>query len=410
MVELPSTDARHPGIVVVWIQHPLGFLERACAEAESFKELMLETVRKHGTLSIILYSDEVTPGNVLSNRNKRKFHALYWSIKEFGWPLLSNELLWFTVTSLRSSLVNQISGGVSNLARVALKAFFGYPSRADLRHGVHLNIGGERVLVSGSLSILVQDERAHKFMTHCKGAGGIKPCCLCQNVVLPTSTLLPDATGYCISAKCHDVSKYHLHTNESLRGIQKKLRHEATAGTKSELERLEILLGFKYERDGLLQDDELDVSMVDIFAWDWMHCYLVGGAFEREVDLYVQKTSDYHLGYAVLDAYVRRWEWPKGYAHARECFTDGRFSGTASEQISLAPIIAKFASDIVIGRQNVCIPESESMIAVCDVIGMLSIANSGHLKASDLGAGIIKHLHLREAAYGLLAWKPKDHW
>ncbi|CAK0862231.1 unnamed protein product [Prorocentrum cordatum] len=204
--ELPSADPAHPDNVAVWIQHPLGFSERASAEAESFKELILETVRRHGTLPIIFYSDEVTPGNVLSNRNKRKFHAPYWSIK---------------------------------------------------------------------------------------------------------------------------------------------------------------------------------------------------------VDLYLQKTSVYHLNYAALDEYVRRWEWPRGYAHARECFADGKFSGTASEHTSLAPIIAKFARDIVIGRQNACIPKSGSMLAACGVIGMLSIANSGHLKASNLGTGITKHFQLRETAYGLQVWKPK---
>ena len=39
----------------------------------------------------ILYLDEVVPGNPLAHRNARKTWAVYWSIKEFGAAVLSDE-------------------------------------------------------------------------------------------------------------------------------------------------------------------------------------------------------------------------------------------------------------------------------------------------------------------------------
>ena len=165
----------------LWLQHPMGLIEVASRISPQFKSNMLEALRRNnGKLSILFYSDEITPGNVIASRNERKAHGIYWSVLEFGWPLLSSELAWFTIGAIRSSVVDNISGGISYVMRMALKKFFGAPDGADLRNGVHIKIGGELHLVHGSLGILIHDERAHKFSLHAKGASGKKPCTLCK--------------------------------------------------------------------------------------------------------------------------------------------------------------------------------------------------------------------------------------
>jgi len=219
--------------------------------------------------------------------------------------------------------------------------------------------------------------------------------------------MLPDTTGYCISAKCYDVSKYDLHSSGSISGIQARLKKVAEEDP-GDLSRIEILHGFKYEPEGLLQDPWLDIDFMQVFAWDFMHCYLVGGGYEREVGFFCEALSPHDLGLAKLDQYVKRWVWPQGYAHAKDCFSTKKFTGTASEQISLSQVISKYARDVVIAK-GVCVEMAHSMIAVCDVVGLLSIANSGLVSSKDLGVAIIHHLSLREAAYGDV-WKPKDHW
>eukprot|EP00959_Pyramimonas_sp_CCMP1952_P225738 4720370-Pyramimonas_sp.AAC.1 len=163
----------------------------------------------------------------------------------------------------------------------ALKYFFNRPNGPDLRNGVRLLIDGQTYLLHGKVGSMIQDERAHKFILSCKGATGIKPCCLCQNVVKPSSNLLPDPTGYCIPSTCMDSSRFHLHTHESIRSIQRRLKYIAE-NEPARLDGLEILLGFSFNAASILQDEDLDLRLPEVVAWDWMHCYMVGGTFERE--------------------------------------------------------------------------------------------------------------------------------
>eukprot|EP00959_Pyramimonas_sp_CCMP1952_P365217 7648185-Pyramimonas_sp.AAC.1 len=129
---------------------------------------------------------------------------------------------------------------------------------------------------------MIQDERARKYVCQVKGATGIKPCMLCKNVVCPRSDLLPDPTGWLVPAHCVDTSRFDLYTNEEIHGMQRRLRDAAARGEMSELKRLEILYGWCYQEDGILQDPHLQLPLADALAWDWMHCYMVGGLFERE--------------------------------------------------------------------------------------------------------------------------------
>eukprot|EP00959_Pyramimonas_sp_CCMP1952_P396948 8317272-Pyramimonas_sp.AAC.1 len=72
--------------------------------------------------------------------------------------------------------------------------FYGGPLGPDIRKGVTITLGGPPVLIHGDPGSLFEDERAHTYMTMCKGASGIKPCVLCRNVVRVQSNLLPDPT------------------------------------------------------------------------------------------------------------------------------------------------------------------------------------------------------------------------
>eukprot|EP00959_Pyramimonas_sp_CCMP1952_P345359 7232360-Pyramimonas_sp.AAC.1 len=70
------------------------------------------------------------------------------------------------------------------LLRLVMKVFFGAPRQSDLRAGVELNLHGEAMprILRGSLAIIIQGERAFKYIVEVMGATGIKLCALCQNV------------------------------------------------------------------------------------------------------------------------------------------------------------------------------------------------------------------------------------
>ena len=92
--------------------------------SDHFQDLFMKTIgRSNGVISIIFFGDEATPGQAMAKVNKRKSLGLYWSIAEFGFPLLSNDKLWFTVAAVESHTIKKISGGTSCLYKVCLKLF-----------------------------------------------------------------------------------------------------------------------------------------------------------------------------------------------------------------------------------------------------------------------------------------------
>ena len=93
-IKLPRKDGGPP--ITVEVQNPFAMLYHSCSVSRSLSGLMRRCIEKRApTLSspwsIILYTDEVTPGNQLGYKNPRKFWAVYWSVLEWGPQVLSDE-------------------------------------------------------------------------------------------------------------------------------------------------------------------------------------------------------------------------------------------------------------------------------------------------------------------------------
>jgi len=91
VVEFPGTPP-----VRREIQNPFAILYHACKSSASWSRLVqgLAAARPPSPTSpwhIVLYTDEVLPGNELAYKNARKLWAVYWSILEFGNATLADE-------------------------------------------------------------------------------------------------------------------------------------------------------------------------------------------------------------------------------------------------------------------------------------------------------------------------------
>ena len=82
----------------MWVQHPLAMLATVASEFPEIAALMADISK----LDIVLYSDEITPGQQIKG-NDRKCQTIYWSLINFGPELLCFESMWFTVAALRAS-------------------------------------------------------------------------------------------------------------------------------------------------------------------------------------------------------------------------------------------------------------------------------------------------------------------
>ena len=93
-IELPRKNGGPP--INVEVQNPFAMLYHSCSVSRSLSGLIKRCIEKRpSTLSspwsIILYTDEVTPGNQLGYKNQCKFWAIYWSVLEWGPQVLSDE-------------------------------------------------------------------------------------------------------------------------------------------------------------------------------------------------------------------------------------------------------------------------------------------------------------------------------
>ena len=82
--------------IEVEIQNPFAMLHHSCSTSRPLTALIRRCAEKYPPslarpCNIVLYVDEVTPGNQLAYKNSRKFWAIYWSVLEWGPSILCDE-------------------------------------------------------------------------------------------------------------------------------------------------------------------------------------------------------------------------------------------------------------------------------------------------------------------------------
>ena len=78
------------------IQHPAAMLHYICSHSKCFSDLISRTFEKNPSSPsspwrLVLYTDEILPGNQLAYKTARKLWGVYWSILELGIAALSDE-------------------------------------------------------------------------------------------------------------------------------------------------------------------------------------------------------------------------------------------------------------------------------------------------------------------------------
>ncbi len=417
---LPSASGN--GTVSISFAHPLALLQKGmlkCSDFRNFVRRVLETCNFN--VSIMLYSDEVTPGQVLQGDQTRKTECIYWSIKEFGYPALSHEAAWLTVATICTDLVATVEGGMNAIFKEVLRLFFGTASGEggtsfDLRQGVvvQLSLDAEPIMLFGRMGTIVQDLLAHKNVLSIRGHNAVKLCSLCMNVVKHNAVCLQDdATGFLVPTTCLDVRRYKLHTDESVKGILRRLE-DININNPARLAQLQVDFGFNYCKDNLFLDPHLNVSFVNTVVYDAMHVYFVDGLYVKELVEFCSRLDALELGGDSLHEYMQLWTWPKGVACPKNlCKLRGGKknapNGSASEFLSSAIVVRKWIVDVLIPK-GVLPAECLSMLALLDVVDVIMHAQAGNVEPTTLEQLVLRHLRLHIDAYGDSLWAPKYHF
>ena len=135
----------------------------------------------------------------------------------------------------------------------------------------------------------------------------------------------------------------------------------------------------------------------------------IGGAAVREIDALVELLDSAGYGVGPLHVYLQHYEWPRGYAHARNICQNGQVAGSMSEYMSLAPVLRKYLDDIV--PDNVYHAASASARKMCELIETLMLCQRpGAVTAARLEELVVQYLTAKQLAYGFTCWIPKDHY
>ena len=300
----------------VWVVNPLAYLHLAYKSGGGLFNAINDCLRTSPSTAekpwrLVMYSDEITPGNALRIQNSRKVWVIYWSLLELGYHL-GNEDAWCPMVAEPSRALKHVASGIGKVFCQVLKLFFGGSDGShDFRAGIKLDGPGVSIRLFVALAMFLQDGGAHKMVWRCKGDGGTRLCMLCKTLVAAVSRLDRGALHSNL------VGELSLASNADIKGAIARLKAFKLTESKTNFKLREQAIGFTLEDHNVLTDPALDdiIEPADQFCHDWMHGLLSAGVFNiicflvlLHLSAKAKKGTDF---WGVLDDYVVKWNWPR---------------------------------------------------------------------------------------------------
>ena len=408
--------------VQIPVLHPAAMLTYVCQRSSAFADFLAGRLAQHPSSvhrpwRLILYSDEVSPGNQLKHHNARKTQTIYYSWFELGPQALSADIMWFTLTCVRSSVVNSI-GGMTALFRQISDLFCQAP---NFSLGLPLTLHGQagNVMFFSRISCMISDEAALKAALANKGATGLVFCCLCQNALDHKSALAEaDGAQGMVSSLETDISRFRRNTPESIRQSLRLLQDAATRHPQGYVERLQTALGLNLRPDGLLAHPAFGPDVISTITFDWFHIYVVHGIANLHTGLLLGDLHNHGWGNAQIEAFVEGFQWParlrgaapKGLLKKRGSLHEP-LKGSASENLNFIILLRVFLTSFVMPECPGSLRQScTAWLQLAVVLDLLLRVNDGTVTARTLQDNIKRHLDLMLRLYGPDdCWIPKCH-
>ena len=396
---------------------PAALMQHMCSHQQFAGFLMQKTglaVCKHDVpWKLIVYSDEVTPGNALKTKNLRKVQCVYWSLQQLGHRALASESLWFPVVAIRSQVCAEI-GGMTVLWKHILELFF---SDHDWRAGLFLNTPCGNVTLFAKLGIVVADELGLKQTVESKGASGLVFCVRCSNIVKHDNSAAAHNAAV-LPSTCTDASRFRLRTNETTRNLVHFLAEQEEPSSKKRFGQLQTALGFNHRRHGLLMSN-IGYQIPECIMFDWFHIYLVHGVVGHECGFLLGTLKDAGVEEDAIDKFVASFKWPVQFegGNARAILKGGRegkfgpLKGSASGLLSFLPVMRLYVLLMLWNQvSHDAMKACRCFLLLVEVIDTLHKATRGEaVQPADLQAAIRAHAEALLDVYGESCWFPKNH-
>ena len=255
----------------------------------AFKEQLLELWRarpctKSKPYSLLIYGDELVPGNVLHLEQTRKLFGCQGCIKDFGPQFIKSDSSWIPLFCIRHSVAATIPGGMSYVFRMYLRHLLLVEKISDRGIVVPLRTeAATNVVLYFKVSNLICDGDALRMLTNWKGAKAKLPCFCCLNVLnVADDEEVPE--GF-LPLCSRDASSFAAATNADWWSKADALSVQKPLLNKKEFGQLEVASGLNLNEKGLLWDMELrrHIPPIDIATYDSMHVMLVDGVGQDEI-------------------------------------------------------------------------------------------------------------------------------
>ena len=369
---------------------------------------------------IVVYNDEISPGDQLQHHNPRKTQAFYYSFLEFGADALSSEFLWFTLSAARSDDVSEIEGlSFGTFAKEQMRSFEQWST-------VGFQCGA--IMIWARVKLLVADESAIKYTLDVKGASGNLPCFKCRNILSKKAFAKSRPSSGMLSITELDFEKFDRHDDNTLKANALHLAAQKPILRKGEFEKLETALGLNFNPSGVLLS-ELDFLPFTGTCYDPQHVYLVNGIFNSEVGQLLVVLKKVRSRYQTLHRFFQSFDWPANAKSGKKIIDNRSTKSVTDSDKSKHPTLSCPASDalgaygllqefLMLRVLSMAMDENKravvaacaSFFALCTVITMATMIPRGGISPSMLMEAIVKHLSLHTEAYGNLHWVPKFHY
>ena len=394
--------------------NPFAYLYYISTLAVGFGKVMKECVRPGRHIDIIVYIDEVCPGNPLRFEQARKLQSIYWCILQWPEWLISRTALWPTLGVIRSRIVEDLEGGVSNLHAIILNIFFGAAQAHNFSIGVNIRCGGEaRLCLKGEYSGTMADEKALKEINDYKGAGGIRFCMSCGNIqnTVDEEVLPPGA----VPLHARNLENCVRLRNEDIWYMADQLRAMAIANRS--YKELEKRYGLKYNPHGTIF--QMSLRMIyrpaEHYIRDWMHVIVSGGVGNVQVGLVMNELEDHNLRTSMVQDFGMSFVLPQKYGKVQPAWLDNArvheesFTSFAAVMLSVLPIVLEFLLQGV-QPHGFMLQSIACFSCLVDIVQLLSLGADAACNYLDLLERLVKKHHdLWFEAYGSRGVKPKWH-
>lgn len=408
------------------VQSPAKLLQEFCKVCPAWREAIAGAVAAEGShLKLILYNDEIVPGNPLRPDNKRKMTLFYYSVVSLGLTL-RNELAWIPFAALRHHVVSKVPGGLSEASKKLAWLFI--EDSVNFSDGVDVQTEAGVIKVTGNISNVLGDESALKSFWSAKGAAGMRPCMLCKNVIAKGNNVLGllDDT-YWVDITEPNSARFDLATDSDIFRSIDRLVDSKPASSKEQFDNLQKAHGFSFNPAGVLCDAGLRHHLLPASSttFDSMHCFYSNGIASSEIHLFLKACrKKLNLRFSDISSLVGAdWKHPRGArrVNVQEVFSLARedatmagdsFKGMASEVLAILPFVRHVAELAATNEQIAAELGSfralHQMLELVQEVKMQYPVNAESCTLLDNLQAV--HLDLFAKAYSSTLVKPKHHF